>query len=177
MGCADSSACLHRGYPRRCGSLMRLLALLLALGLLAACSDEEPTPEELVVQAIESLEAALEAGSLSDASAWIARDYRDRYHPDRRAAVRTLFGYLRRHQNLHLFSRIQEVDVSSDGTRATAVVQVAMTAQPVESPETLLRLKADLYRFEVQFAWDREAEAWRIIGSTWRRAKLTGLGS
>ena len=156
---------------------MRLLALLIVLGLLAACGNQEPTPEDQVVQAIESLEAALEAGSLSDASDWIGGGYRDRYHPDRRAAVRTLFGYLRRHQNLHLFSRIQEVEVLPDGTRATAVVQVAMTAQPVESPEALLRLKADLYRFEVQFAWDQEEDAWRIIGSNWRRANLAGLGS
>jgi hypothetical protein len=156
---------------------LRLLLVLLALCLLPACSEEGLTPEEQVVQAIESLEAALEDGSLSDASDWIGRGYRDRYHPDKRAAVRTLFGYLQRHKNLHLFSRIQEVEVSSGGTRATAVVQVAMTAQPVESPEILLRLKADLYRFEVQLAWDRDEGAWRIIGSDWRRAKLAGLGS
>jgi hypothetical protein len=177
LGCADSRACLHGGPTGRYGSLLRLLAVLLPLWLLAACSEEGPTPEEQVVQAIESLETALEAGSLSEASDWIGSAYRDRYHPDKRAAVRTLFGYLQRHKNLHLFSRIQEVEVFSGDTRATAVVQVAMTARPVESPEILLQLKADLYRFEVQLAWDQDEAAWRIIGSSWRRANLAGLGS
>ena len=78
--------------------------------------------------------------------------------------------------SLHLFSRIQEVEVFSADTRATAVVQVAMTARPVEAPEILLQLKADLYRFEVQLAWDQDEEAWRIVGSSWRRANLAALG-
>jgi hypothetical protein len=177
LGCADSRGCLHGGPAGRYGSLLRLLGvLLLPLWLLAACSEEGPTPEEQVVQAIESLETALEAGSLSDASDWIGNAYRDRYHPDKRAAVRTLFGYLQRHKNLHLFSRIQEVEVFSGDTQATAVVQVAMTARPVEAPEILLQLQADLYRFEVQLAWDQDEEAWRIIGSSWRRANLAALG-
>jgi len=159
----------------RPGALRLRLLPLLALFLLSACSEQELSPEEQVIQAIESLQAAVEAGSLSEASGWIAGNYRDRYHPDKRAAVSALFRYTRRHKNLYLFSRIQEVEILPGGTRATAVVQVAMTAQPVESAQTLLQLKADLYRFDVQLAWNEDENTWQVTGSSWKRANLGGL--
>lgn len=154
--------------------MTRVLAVFLLL-LLAGCGGDEESPEQQIRALIESMELALESGSVTDAAQWIAANYADSYHPNKRAVVRSLFGYTRRHRNIHLFTRIQQIEVEADRSVANAVVQVAMTAQPVDSVERLVALKADLYRFEVDFAWDEAEERWLIGHSRWKRANLAAL--
>ncbi len=136
--------------------------------LLAACGEPDDTPEEQVRQLIDAMEQAVEAGSVKEAAGLLHSDYSDRWHPDRRAAARSLFGYLRRHDNIHLFTLIRSITVTPSQDAADAVVYVAMSGMPVESVETLLSVKADLYRFDVSLAkLDRD---WRVRSARWERA-------
>jgi len=151
-----------------------LLALLLLLPL-AGCSGEDVSPEDQVRQVISDFEAAVESGSITDAAPFIGATYKDKYHPNKRAAVRSLFGYMRRHKNVHLFARIQEVEVNESLGTARAVVQVAMTGEPVESEARLIALKADLYRFQLDMRWDEDEDVWGITAAEWKRANLGGL--
>jgi len=154
--------------------MIRILVLAGLLLVLAGCTDSE-SPEQQVRDVLTAMQTAVESGSVIEASELLDPGYRDLHHPNKRAAARSLFAYTRRHRNIHLFVRIQSVDVAAHERSAEAVLQVAMTAEPADSTEHLLALKADLYRFEVQLVWNRDEEAWRIASSTWRRANLASL--
>lgn len=159
--------------PRRLPQLAGASGVLLCLAImLGGCGKDAGSPEARVRATILAMEEAVEAGSLKQAAGWLGAGYSDRYHPDKRAAVRALLGYLYRHKNIHLFTRVQGVDVDPGGERAQAAVLVAMTAEPVDDPERLLVLKADLYRFEVEFSLDPDEDTWLISGSRWQRADL-----
>lgn len=146
---------------------MRLLPLLLVSLAVAGCASDQ-TPEQRIHDQISAIEHAVEEGALSDVSALLHRDYRDTWHPDRRSAVRSLFGYLQRHRDIHLFTVVRSVEIAEDASRADAVVFVAMTGIPVDSVETLVSLNADLYRFDVQFI-DDDGD-WLVTESRWERA-------
>lgn len=150
-----------------------LVPILLAW--LAACSGDVRSPETQIRRLIGDLAEAVEQGSIGQAAAWLDTDYRDQFHPDKRSAVSTLFGHMRRHRKIHLFVRINDLQVIEPQGQARAVVQVAMTGKPVDSVESLIALKADLYRFEVRFTRNREQGAWQIASSRWKRADLASL--
>lgn len=150
------------------GFVDRPLGPLLAVCLLlAACGGGELAPEDRVRGVIEAMEAAVEAGSMQQAAALLDSQYKDRWHANRPMAIRSLLGFTRRHSNIHLFTVIKTVDVVPQGDAASALVYVAMTGIPVESIETLISLKADLYRFDVRLT--KADGEWRIIGSEWER--------
>ena len=82
----------------------------------------------------------------------------------------SLFGYLRRHRNLHLFSLVRSIEIGETEHSARALVLVAMSAVPVESSAALVSVKADLYRFTVDLA--RVEDRWVVNHSSWQRASL-----
>ena len=120
------------------------------------------------------MQAAVEQGSLGDAAELLAKDYRDEVHTDKKAALRSLFVYLRRNRNIHLFVRVSEIRLDEDGQHAQLLAYVAMTAKPVESARALIPLKADLYRFDVKLQLD--GGEWRFASARWRPALLSDLG-
>jgi hypothetical protein len=141
--------------------------------MLIACGDGG-TPQERIRTLVSSMQSAIERGSLGDASELLAENYRDNVHADRKAAIRSLFVYLRRNRNIHLFVRVSDIRMQEEGKRARMVAYAAMTAKPVDSPQGLIPLKADLYRFDVDLQLD-DGE-WRFLSARWRPALLSDLG-
>ena len=86
--------------------------------------------------------------------------------------MRSLFAYTRRHRDIHLFTRIHEIEMAPDQRLARTVVLAAITGKPVDTEQQLLALKADLYRFELDLACDDNEHGWHIISSRWQRADL-----
>ena len=142
--------------------------LAACLLVLAGCGGEQTTPEDGVRATIAAMEKAVEESAIRQAAELLHPDYRDSRHPNKRAAVHSLLAYMRRHRDVHLFSVIKSLELSAANDSARAVVYVAMTGTPVQSLDTAMALKADLLRFEVEFA--RVDEDWRIVHSDWRRA-------
>jgi hypothetical protein len=149
------------------------LALLLVFALLASCGGDPETPEARIGALIDSMEQAVEARAVKQAAGMLHGQYKDDRHPDRSAAIRTLAAYLRRHSSIHLFSLVDSIDVSPDGTAATAVVYVAMSGVAIDSVETLATVRADLYRFDLDL--NLGDGDWRILRSRWRRADISVL--
>ncbi|MDJ0741304.1 MAG: hypothetical protein QNJ91_16435 [Gammaproteobacteria bacterium] len=147
-------------------SLPAVAVAALVVALLAACGPAA-TPEQQIRQLVADMEAAVEDGSVTAAGELLHTEYADEWHPNRRAAVRSLFGYLRRHKDIHLFTVVRSVDVAADGRSADAVVYVAMTGVPVQSVETLLSVNADLFRFDIVLA--QSDDAWRARRARWQR--------
>jgi hypothetical protein len=151
--------------------LRRLLPLLVLL--LAGCGGQQDNPEAQLRAAIAEVEQAVEARSLKQAAAYISPDYRDGRGYDRRADTRLLLGYLHRHRNIHLLTRISELQLAADGGSAVVQLYVAMTGVPVESMESLVNIHADLYRFDLQFKVGDEG--WQVTRATWQRATSDDL--
>ena len=151
---------------------LRWLIPLSAL-LLAACGGEPDDPEARLRSAIASAEQAVEARSLKQAASYIADDYRDDRGHDRRAVSQLLFAYLQRNRNIHLLSRIAELELDADGRAAQVLLYVAMAGSPIASLEEVATLRADLYRFELQFIDGQQG--WQLLSADWRRAGLEEL--
>lgn len=153
---------------------MTAFASLCCLGLLGACGGGDASPEQAVRGRIDGLVAAVETGSVREVAAFLHPEYRDEWHPNRAAAVRSLLGYLRRHSSIHLFTLVKSLDIAQDHGRAETAVYVAMTGVPAESVETLVALRADLYRFDV--GWKKAVDGgWQITTARWVRADLSVL--
>lgn len=142
------------------------VALWLVL-MLSACGGDPVSAEDRVRALIGLMEESVEAGSVRQAADLLHSRYTDQRHRGKPAAMRTLFGVMRRHRDIHLFSLVRSVELTPQQDAATAVVFVAMTGVPVESLQALISLKADLYRFELGLV--EEDGEWRILSSRWER--------
>ena len=137
------------------------------LFLLVACTSEQDPVEERVSALIGQIEQAIESRLVREAVDYLHADYSDPRHVNRRAAGASLFGLVRGHRTIHLFSLIKTVTPAADQASAQAVVYVAMTGVPVESIDALISLKADMYRFDLGLV-EQDGE-WRVIRSRWER--------
>lgn len=157
-----------------CVSRRRLPWLALLTLLIAACARD--APEQQIRDAMAQMQKAVEAGSVRQIDRYLALAYRDKVHSDRRSALASLFAYLRRYRSINLFLRVQSLVVSADATRAETHLFVAMAGVPLESVETLIALRADLYRFEV--TWELSADAeWQVVEANWQRAAISDLSA
>jgi hypothetical protein len=151
---------------------LRWLAPLCAL-LLAACGAEPDDPETRLRSTIASAEQAVEDRSLKQVAAFIAADYRDDRGHDRRAISQLLFAYLQRNRNIHLLSRITELQLDGAANSADVRLYVAMAGSPIASLDEVTALRAELYRFDLRFT-DGE-HGWQLQRADWRRARFDEL--
>lgn len=152
--------------PRRRVRAPAVLLPAMLVVLLTACAGDEDTPEAQVRRTLLQLEQAVEARQPRDLEPLLAETYRDRYHPNRGAAIRSLAAYVRRHRQIHLFTLIDAVTLDASAGSANAVVYVAMTGVPATSAEALVAVNADLYRFDI--ALQADGTHWTVSGSDWR---------
>jgi len=126
--------------------------------------------EQQIGRTISEFESAVEAGSVKQAADWLDSAYSDKRHQTKRAATATLFAYMRRHRNIHLFSVIQQIELDDAGLSAKVVVQLALSGVPVNSKKTLYSIKADLYRFDLVLK--HTDDQWLIHSARWRPSNL-----
>ncbi len=145
-----------------------LPGLILAL-LLPGCSGERESPEAQVRSLIKTAATAAEQKSIGTLRDMISAQYKDDEGKDKRAIEALLRVHFLRSESLHLYAHIQTVTLPQSD-RARAIVLVAMAGVPIAAAEDLPALRADLHRFEVDFA--REDKRWRVQRAAWRRAEL-----
>jgi hypothetical protein len=145
----------------------RLTAFALAALLtLAGCRAEREGPEAQVRALIRDAAVAAEQKQLGTLRDMVSERYRDEQGLDKRAVENLLRLQFLRNERLHLYTRIQSVTLPQPD-RAQAVVLVAMAGVPIASEADLPALRADLHRFEIDFA--REDKTWRVQRAVWRR--------
>jgi len=151
----------------------RSLRLLLAAALLAGCSPTGEDPETRVRAVVAELRAAALARDVAAMKRHVSEDYADAAGRDRRALAGLATFHLLRNQGLHLLTRTRSVTFPEPGV-AHADVLVAMAGAAIPGPESLARLRADLYRFALVLR-DEEG-TWRITSARWRPARLADFG-
>ena len=144
---------------------MRTLMLLAALFTLISCRNIE-TPEAQVRATIAQAEAAAEKKEVGMLRGMVSDSYADAQGQDKRAVEAVLRYYFLRNQSIHLFTRVSSVTLPQQD-RALAIVYAGMAAQPVADVDELERLRADLFRFELEFV--KEGDDWRVARAQWRR--------
>lgn len=116
-------------------------------------------------------QAAAAAGQRNSAAlrALISERYADSEGHDKRSLEGILRFYFLRNESVHLLTHIRSVALPAR-ERAQAVVYVGMAGQPVREAGELERLRADLFRFDLEFGL--EAGEWRLQRAGWRRAEF-----
>jgi hypothetical protein len=141
----------------------------LGLWLLAlACADRTP-PEERVREVLAALEEGAQERDAGAMKQHVSEAYSDAHGNDKRQVAQLVAFHLLRNQSVYLLTRVQGVELAAPG-EAKARVLVAMAGTPIESPEALLGLRADLYRFDLAFR--EEDGAWRVRSADWGPATV-----
>ncbi len=152
---------LQRGF----GEVVWIALIVLSA---TACRSGEDSPGAKLLATIERAEAFAEAKDLGGLKDLISDAYRDDAGQDKRAILGLLFVQFRRHESIHLLTRIDRLDIQP--AQAAVTVFTAMAGRPIPSASALPALRADLYRFDLTFA--EEGGAWRVASSAWRPARL-----
>ncbi len=148
--------------------LIGLLGLVVVM-LLPGCRGERTSPEAEVRALIDSAVRAAEQKNIGTLKDVISDRYTDDRGQDKRALEHLLRLHFLRNETVHLYAHIQSVTLPQPG-RAQAVVLVAMAGVPIASAQELSAVRADLHRFEIDFA--HESKIWRVRRAAWRRAEL-----
>ena len=150
-----------------------LFRICVVLGLMAAlplagCRGERQTPEQQIRTLIESAAVAAEQKDLGTLRDLLSDRYADDQGQDKRAVEGLLRLHFLRNDSVHLYTRIRSVNLPQPD-RAQATVLVAMAGVPIKTAAELPALRADLHRFDIDFAL--EDKHWRVQRAAWQRAE------
>lgn len=144
------------------------LGALIGAGALA-CGGDAASPEAQVRATLAAAESAAEARDAAALKEWISEAYHDDAGNDRRAVGALVGMHLLQQRSVHLLTRTVSLEIPRPG-EATAQVLVAMAGSPIDGPELLAGVRADLYRFDLELR--DEDGSWRVVSAAWRPAAL-----
>ena len=148
-----------------------LYGIIFLLVVLGGCSEDSEDPKVKIESLIGQVEAAAEKSSVMLFSEHISEQYKDKHHGNRQQVMRSLLGYFHRNKNIHLFTRIRNIEINEQTPdTARASVNAAMTGTQVDSAEQLLLLKATIYRFDIDLRY--EDDQWMIRSAEWKKIKV-----
>lgn len=145
--------------------------LLLSLLLLQACSGEEDSAEAQIRRFIDSAVEEGEARSSDGLVELLHRDFIDQKGNNRLQLGRLLRAYFFRHKNIHLFTRIDNIEILGEN-RASVTMHVAMAGTVISDIDALASLRARIYRFDLELM--REDD-WRLRHASWELANIGAL--
>ena len=144
-------------------------ALLTLCWLLQACAEEPRGPEAQLRATVAAAERAAEAKNLGAVKALISQRYADDRGQDRKAFEAVLTLTFLRNQTIHLLTRVDSIELP-EPKRAQLRVFVAMAGGPLSGAADLLRMRAHLYRFDLDLE-DEDGGDWKLTSAEWRPAE------
>jgi hypothetical protein len=147
--------------------------LALVVATVASCRPGDDSPDAKIRATIARAETLAEGKDLGGLKDLLSDAYRDDGGQDKRAILGLLFAQFRRHESIHLLTRVDRIDVQP--AHAEATVFTAMAGRPIAGADDLPALRADLYRFDLTFVDERGT--WRVTRSAWRPAILSDFSS
>ena len=141
---------------------------LVAAPPLAGCRGERQTPEQQIRTLIQSAAIAAEQKDLGTLRELLSDRYADEHGQDKRTVEGLLRLQFLRNESVHLTTHIRSVSLTPPD-RAQATVLVAMAGVPIKTAADLPALRADLHRFDIDFAL--ENKHWRVLRASWQRAE------
>jgi len=144
------------------------IACLASLAILSACADPA-TPEDQIRTFFSEIERASRAKDVSVVKDAVSADYRDPHGRVQRDIHSIIAVQYLRQREIYLLTRIESLEFPSPG-EANVVVLGAMAGTPIEGADSLRKIRADVYRFELQLR--DESGSWRVLSGDWRPAVL-----
>lgn len=148
---------------------LTLYSVICALFFLAACSDDEVSNEDLIRQAIDSAALAAENRNHDDLALLIDETYRDHKGTGKQQLINQLRAYFFMHKNIHLFTKVDDVVFNDGQSKAAVTLYVAMAGNVIADASALAGLRAQIYKFELQFA---KQETWLLTQAKWQRSSF-----
>lgn len=149
----------------------RVIGFALMLSLVG-CGQPDKTPEQQIRGYIANGEQAVKERDLLQIKALISDHYQDARGRDKRALTSLVAGYLFRNKNIHILTRITDIQFPQPGL-AEAVLLTGMAADPAGGFESLLAIRADIYVFKLKLVF--QDEKWLLQHARWHRAKKEDL--
>ena len=150
---------------------IRILLVLCVACLATACSDDSPTPEAQIRAFIETAAQAAERRDAGDLEELVHAGYLDQKGYNRQQLTGLLRGYFFRHKNIHLFTRIEAIELLGEG-QAEVRLYVAMAGSAISGVDALASLRAQIYRFELELV---KQDDWLLRHASWEPAGLADL--
>jgi hypothetical protein len=157
---------MERGLRVPAVRALAACAAAASFALALACSEAE-TPEQQVRAVLAALEESAQQRDAGAMKEHVSDAYSDGNGNDKRTVSQLVAFHLLRNQSVHLLTRVQSLEIPAPA-EAQASVLVAMAGTPIEGPDALLAMRADLYRFDLSFR--EEGGDWRIRSAEWRPA-------
>jgi hypothetical protein len=151
--------------------LGRLLLLLWVGGVLLACNGGTDSPEDEIRNFIASAVEAAERRSSDDLSDMIHDSYLGQSGYNKQRIEGMLRLYFLRHKNIHLFTRIGEIELLGDN-QATASLHLAMAGSVISDIDAVSALRARIYGFELRLV---KQDEWLLQHASWKPASLVDL--
>ena len=151
--------------------ILRIFLLLSLAILTQACSDDATTPEQEIERFIETAVEAGENRSVDGLTELVHTGFVDQQGRNRGQFELLLRGYFIRHKNIHLFTRIDNIEILGDN-QASVHLHVAMAGSVIADIDALAALRARIYRFELQLVKQPD---WRLRQANWAPARIGDL--
>ncbi len=151
-------------------SFYRTVLLTLILLLAQACSDDG-SAEDQIRHLIDNAVQAAEDRSLDGLSELMHTEFIDQQGNNRQQLGRLLRVYFFRHKNIHLFTRVDSIEIPSDN-QASVSLHVAMAGTVISDVDALSSLSARIYRFELQLV---KQDDWLLRHASWEPASLSAF--
>jgi len=145
----------------------RLILFCLILLLIQACSDDS-SPEDQIRRFVDNAVQAAEDRSVDDLSELLHANFADQRGHDSKQLAGLLRVYFFRHKNIHLFSRIDSIEMLS-ANQASVSLYVAMASTVISDVSALSSLSARIYRFELQLV---KQDDWLLRHASWEPANI-----
>ncbi len=142
-------------------------ALLLA-AILAACSGNDVAPEDAIRALIERGVDAAEQRSLDGLRDLVHDSYRDQRGLGKQQLGGLLQGYFIRHRNIHLFTRVQRIEVFGND-QAEVEIFLATAGSVISDIDAISRLAARIYKVDLELVLEDE---WQVRKASWAPASL-----
>ena len=159
---------MNASHSRPVKSTRATVFLLTVLLYVAACSDAPDSPEAQIERFIETGVAAAERRSVDDLAELVHADYLDQQGRNRKQLGLLLRAWFFRHKNIHLFTRIDNIEILADN-RANVNLHVAMAGTVISDVDALASLSARIYRFELQLVKQQD---WLLRHASWAPAAI-----
>ena len=144
--------------------------MTLILLLAQACSDDG-SAEDQIRHLIDNAVQAAEDRSLDGLSELMHTEFIDQQGNNRQQLGRLLRVYFFRHKNIHLFTRVDSIEIPSDN-QASVSLHVAMAGTVISDVDALSSLSARIYRFELQLV---KQDDWLLRHASWEPASLSAF--
>jgi hypothetical protein len=156
---------------RRARTLAGFILLLAAALSAQGCRDGGESPEEQIRRFIDAGVQAAEDRSADALTELVHDNYIDQQGRNRKQLGLLSRAYFMRHQNIHLFTRIDSIEFLAEN-QASVSLLVAMAGTVISDVDALASLSARVYRFELQLI---KEDDWRLRHASWGPANLSAF--